>query len=230
MPTVLITGANRGIGFGLARAYAEDGWTVLACCRDPEHADDLDALDEDPTREVHPIRLDVADPASVAIVAERLAEVPIDILINNAGLGDTSSALGRMDYDRWRQVLEVNTIAPFRMAEAFLPHLRDGEQKKIITISSNMGSMQNNTSGGRVIYRSSKAGVNAVMRSVALDLEDEGFTVAVVHPGWVQSDMGGPSASLTIEQSATALKRLMDDLTPNQTGCFFNYDGQQLPW
>jgi NAD(P)-dependent dehydrogenase (short-subunit alcohol dehydrogenase family) len=230
MPTVMITGANRGIGLALTRAYADDGWMVLACCRDPESADDLDALDEDPTREVHPIRMDVADPAAVAIVAERLSDVGIDLLINNAGLGDRESRLENMDYDRWRQVLEVNTIGPFRVTEAFLPHLRAGEGKKVMTISSIMGSIADNGSGGRVTYRSSKAAVNAVMRSVALDLAEEGFTVNVLHPGWVQTDMGGSSARLTPEESAAGLKQVIDRATPEDSGRFLNYDGNELPW
>ena len=154
MPTALITGAGRGLGLEFARQFADDGWTVLAGVREPERADDLRRIDGD----VSPVPLDVADPASVAILGERLSGVPIDLLINNAGVyGPRQMVLGEFDYDAWREVFEVNTLAPMRVAEAFIEHIRAGQGRKIVTVSSKMGSIAD-SSGGSYIYRSSKAG------------------------------------------------------------------------
>ena len=226
MPTALITGAGRGLGLEFSRQFADDGWTVLAGVREPEKADDLRRIDGD----VSPVPLDVADPASVAILGERLSGVPIDLLINNAGVyGPRQMVLGEFDYDAWREVFEVNTLAPMRVAEAFIEHIRAGEGRKIVTVSSKMGSIAD-SSGGSYIYRSSKAGVNAAMKALAMDLQPEGFTIVVVHPGWVRTDMGGPSASIDAVESITGLKRVIDGLSPSDTGRFFNYDGSEIPW
>ncbi len=226
MPTALITGAGRGLGLELTRRFAEDGWTVLAGLRDMENAPSLARIKGD----VAAVPLDVADPASVAILAERLAGTPIDMLINNAGIyGPRGVALGSIDYDSWREVFEVNTLAPMRLAEAFIGHLRDGKGRKIVTISSKMGSM-GDASGGEYVYRSSKAAVNAAMHNLALDLAPEGFTVVVLHPGWVRTDMGGPGAAIDAVESVTGLKQVIDELTRADTGGFFNYDGSPIPW
>ena len=226
MPTALITGAGRGLGLEFVRQFADDGWTVLAGVREPEKADDLRRIDGD----VSPVPLDVADPASVAILGERLSGVPIDLLINNAGIyGPREMILGEFDYDAWREVFEVNTLAPIRVAEAFIEHIRAGEGRKIVTVSSKMGSIGEG-GGGSYIYRSSKAAVNATMKNLAMDLQGEGFTIVVVHPGWVRTDMGGPGAAIDAVESVTGLKRVIDGLTPSDTGRFFNYDGSEIPW
>ena len=226
MPTTLITGAGRGLGLEFARQFADDGWTVLAGVRDPGSADDLRRIDGD----VSPVPLDVADPASVAILGERLSGVPIDLLINNAGIyGPRKTIPGTLDYDAWREVFEVNTLAPMRVAEAFLEHVRASEGRKIVTVSSKMGSIAD-SSGGSYTYRSSKAAVNAAMKALAMDLQPEGFTVIVVHPGWVRTDMGGPSALIDAVESVTGLKAVIDGLTPSDTGRFINYDGSEIPW
>ena len=226
MPTALITGAGRGLGLEFTRQFAEDGWTVLAGLRDMDNASVMAGIDGD----IAVVPLDVADPASVAILGERLAGTPIDLLINNAGfLGPREIELGAIDYDDWREVLEVNTLAPMRVAEAFIDHLRAGKGRKIVTISSRLGSIAEGN-GGRYIYRSSKAAVNAVMKNLAQDLVPEGFTVIVMHPGWVRTDMGGPGASIDAVESVTGLKRVIDGLARSDTGGFFNYDGTPIPW
>ncbi len=226
MPTALITGAGRGLGLEFSRQFAEDGWTVLAGVREPERADELRRIDGD----VSPVPLDVADPASVAILGERLSGIPIDLLINNAGIyGPREMSLGAFDFDAWRDVFEVNTLAPMRVAEAFIEHLRAGQGRRIVTVSSKMGSIENG-SGGSYIYRSSKAAVNAAMKNLAMDLQGEGFTIVVVHPGWVRTDMGGPAAAIDAVESVTGLKKVIDGLTPSDTGRFFNYDGTPIPW
>lgn len=226
MPTCLITGAGRGIGFGLAEQFALDGWSVLAGVRDEEASRRLERIDGDVT----PIGLDVADPASVAILAERLRGLSIDMLVNNAGIfGPRGVGVGEIDFGAWQDVLTVNTLAPIRLTEALLDHLRAGEMRRVITISSIMGSMARNQ-GGNLIYRSSKAAVNGAMRTIAMDLAAEEFTVVVLHPGWVQTDMGGGGADIDTATSVTGLKRVIDRLTPADTGRFLNYDGAELPW
>lgn len=227
MPTALITGTNRGIGLEFVRQYAADGWTVIAGVRDPDKADALHDIEGD----VSVASLDVADPASVGILAARLEGVDIDLLINNAGVtGPGPVALGSLDYPAWQQVMAVNTLAPMRVAEAFLPHLRAGSGRRIATVSSRMGSIGDNSSGGSYMYRSSKAAVNAAMKSLALDLAGEDIAVVILHPGWVRTDMGGPNASVAIPDSVTGMRRVIDGLTPATTGRFVNYDGSAIPW
>ncbi|MEE8272227.1 MAG: SDR family oxidoreductase [Alphaproteobacteria bacterium] len=226
MPTILITGAGRGIGLEFARQYGGDGWTVLATLRDPAKAESLLALEG----HVAVMPLDVADPASVAILAERLGGTPIDLLINNAGVyGPRSTVLGELDYPAWQTVLTVNTLGPMRVTEAFLNHLRAGAQKKIVTVSSRMGSIAE-SSGGAYAYRSSKAAVNSVMKGLAAELAPEGFTVALFHPGWVRTDMGGPTAAVAPADSAAGMRAVIDRLGPADSGGFFDHDGTPIPW
>lgn len=227
MPTVLITGASRGIGFEFARHYAEDGWTVIATIRTPDRADMVKSIGGDLTVPV----LDVTDPASVAVLSERLRETPIDILINNAGLyGPRSPQLGAVPYQDWREVLETNVLGALRVTEAFLPHLSAGERKTIVAMTSKMGSMGDNRGGGQYIYRSSKAAMNAVYRSLAIDLAPQGFLVGLLHPGWVRTDMGGPRALIDVHESVTGMCQVIDSLTPERSGRWFDFSGQEIPW
>ncbi len=227
MPTVLITGASRGIGLEFARSYGEAGWTVIATVRDAAGADRLAGL----AGSVTPAVLDVADPASVAILAERLKGVALDLLIANAGqYGPRGYRLGHIPYAAWQEVLTVNTMGSMRVIEAFLDALRAGQGRRIAAITSKMGSMADNMSGGNYLYRSSKAALNAAMRSVALDLAPEGFAVATVHPGWVKTDMGGPGALIDTATSVAGMRRVIDGVTVETTGRFWNYDGREIPW
>lgn len=227
MPTVLISGANRGIGLGLARLYAENDWTVLAGAREPMEAEELHNLEGS----IMVVPLDVADPASVGILSERLRGMPIDTLIANAGIGEPRGmSFGALDYAAWANVLAVNTLGPMRVAEAFRDHLREGSDRKIVGISSRMGSIASNQSGGQYFYRSSKAALNAAFVSLAHDLLSEEITVALFHPGWVRTDMGGPSASITVEESAGGLFKAINGLTLADTGAFLNYDGEPIAW
>lgn len=227
MPTVLITGANRGIGLEFTRQYAADGWTVYATLRDPAKAGPLEEVRGD----VSVAALDVTDGASVSALAERMRGVALDLLINNAGFyGPRGVRLGSLDYATWMQVLNTNTLGPIRVTEAFLDHLRAGRQKKIIAMTSKVGSIADNTSGGTYFYRSSKTALNAAMKSVSIDLSGEGFIAAVLHPGWVKTEMGGPGALITPEQSVTGMRAVIDGLTPADSGRFLNYDGREIPW
>ena len=230
MPTVLITGANRGLGLEFARQYLADGWQVYATCRDPASASELRQLAEDSGERLRILAMDVTDARSVKAAAE-LAGEPIDLLLNNAGVGGArNQTIGSIDYEAWAKVLDVNTMGPLRVSEAFVDHVARSERKLIVTLTSGMGSIADNTSGGSIAYRSSKAAVNMVMRSLAIDLGPRGITCVVVNPGWVRTDMGGPHASLTPAESVMRLRRLIDTLGPAHSGKFFNHDGREYAW
>jgi NAD(P)-dependent dehydrogenase (short-subunit alcohol dehydrogenase family) len=231
MPSALITGANRGLGFEFARQYLADGWQVYAACRDLVSASELRRLAEDSGETLRILAMDVTDPASIKAAAEELDGQTIDLLLNNAGIiGPRSQTIGNIDYEAWAKVIDVNTMGPTRVSEAFVDHVARSDRKLIVTLTSGMGSLADNTSGGSIAYRSSKAAVNMVMRSLAIDLAPRGLTCVVVNPGWVQTDMGGANATLTPVESVTALRRLIDTLGPAQSGKFFNYDGREYAW
>jgi NAD(P)-dependent dehydrogenase (short-subunit alcohol dehydrogenase family) len=227
MPTLLVTGANRGLGLELARQYADAGWTVHATARDPAAATDLLAVPG--AVEVH--RLDIADPAQVREVAAALDGVAIDLLVNNAGINMTArSELDDLDYDGWLQDFGVNAIAPLRLSAALADQVAASDGRTIAFMSSRAGSITSNIAGGRYRYRSTKAALNAAVRSLALDLLPRGVICVAVHPGWARTDMGGARATLSPAESVRALKALFDRLEPHHTGHFLNYDGTELPW
>lgn len=231
MPSALITGANRGLGLEFARQYLTDGWQVYAACRDPDSASELSRLHDASGHQLRLLAMDVTDPASVKAAAAELDGQAIDLLLNNAGIiGPRGQTIGNMDYDAWAKVLDVNTMGPMRVAEGFVDHVARGDRKLIITLTSGMGSLGDNTSGGSIAYRSSKAAVNMVMRSLAIDLAARSITCVVVNPGWVRTDMGGVNATLTPAESVTALRRLIETLGPAQSGKFFNYNGREYAW
>ena len=231
MPSALITGANRGLGFEFARQYLADGWQVYASCRDPGSASELRRLADSSDHNLRILALDVTDPASVKAVARELDGKAIDLLLNNAGVGGArGQTIGNIDYEAWAKVLDVNTMGPLRVSEALVDHVARSERKLVVTLTSGMGSLADNTSGGSIAYRSSKAAVNMVMRSLAIDLAARGIACVVVNPGWVQTDMGGPHATLTPAESVTRLRRLIETLGPAQSGKFFNHDGREYTW
>jgi NAD(P)-dependent dehydrogenase (short-subunit alcohol dehydrogenase family) len=231
MPSTLITGANRGIGLEFARQYLADGWQVYAACRDPSSASELRRMADGSGGKLHVLPMDVSNLASVRAAAAELKGKPIDLLLNNAGVGGPrGQTIGNIDYETWANVLNVNTLGPIRVAEAFVDNVAQSERKLIVTITSGMGSITDNASGGAFAYRSSKAAVNMVMRSLAIDLAPRGTTCVVVNPGWVQTDMGGANATLTPAESVTALRRLIETLGPAQSGKFFNYNGREYAW
>ena len=226
MPTVLITGANRGIGLEFARQYAEAGYRVHAACRTPESADALGSLGKG----VKLHALDVTDHGRIEALAAGLEGEAIDIVINNAGIYGAQQELGKIDYAAWEEVMRVNTLAPLKMAECFLPHLEAGKMKMIASLTSRMGSIAENDAGGVYIYRSSKAALNAAARSLALDLAPRGITVIVFHPGWVKTDMGGAGALIDAETSVGGMRAVIKGAGPKDSGRFFNYDGTEVPW
>jgi len=231
MPAVLITGASRGLGFELAKQYAVEGWRVIACCRKPEDAIALKKLAPSARDMVSVLAMDVADNDTVRNAALTLKDVVVDILINSAGIaGVPQQSTGKIDYASWARVLDVNTMGPLRVLEAFTDNLARSERRLVVTITSGMGSLADNTSGGSIAYRSSKAAVNMVMRSAAIDLAPRGITCVLINPGWVKTDMGGPDATLSPQQSVSAMRRLIETLGPNDSGKFYNYDGREYPW
>ena len=230
MPRVLITGANRGIGLAFVRSFAADDWAVHALCRQPEKAKDLREIADASDGGVTVHRVDVTDGLRVASLARELSDFAIDVLINNAGVYASRSSFGDTDFAGWTEELKVNTIAPLRMVERFVEHLARSDRKLVVNVSSKMGSIAENSSGGSYIYRSGKAALNIVSRSLSHDLAERGITVIPVHPGWVQTDMGGPAALITAEESVAGLRKLIDRVGPEESGRFFNYDGTELPW
>lgn len=228
--TILITGANRGIGLELTRQYAEAGWRVYACCRHPGKGIKLNDLTQEYDQiSIH--KLDVTDHAHIQGLAKELKNQPIDILFNNAGVyGQDDAHFGNTDVDQWLDCFRINSIAPMKMMEAFAANVAQSETKLIATMSSKMGSMADNGSGGSYVYRSSKAAVNAVMKSAAIDLAPQGIKVAILHPGWVLTDMGGPNAEITVQESARNLQGILEGVTMENSGSFFDIDGTVIPW
>ncbi len=230
MPTVMITGANRGIGLAFARGYAAEGWRVLACCRDPGNAKDLDALKEGSEDRVAIHRLDVTDELNVDSLAQKLAGEAIDVLINNAGVIGPRDGFAETDFDRWQPVFAVNSFAPLCVAERFVEQVARSERKLIVNISSKMGSIAANVKSNSIIYRASKAALNQISKCLAMALGPRGITVIVFHPGWVSTDMGGAEAAVTPEDSAAGIRAVIAGATAADNGRFFNYDGEELPW
>ncbi|MFQ5958481.1 MAG: SDR family oxidoreductase, partial [Alphaproteobacteria bacterium] len=221
MPTILITGASRGLGLEFARQYADAGWRIHASCRHPDAAGDLEAFAAGAPDQVTVHRLDVADAGRVTALAAALAGEPIDVLLNNAGVyGGKRKPFGETDYATWQQTLDINVLGPMRVAEAFADHVARSERRLIVCISSRMGSMAENTSGGAYIYRSSKAALNAVVKSLAVDLKERGITVVCFHPGWVATDMGGPDAPLKVPESVGGMRAVIERLTAADGGRF----------
>lgn len=237
--TVLITGANRGIGLELARNYAERGWRVIATARAPERADDLNAIAADHER-VSVERLDVLDQAQVEALATKYEGQPIDVLLNNAAiLGDKDAQmLGQYDFDLLLRVLDTNVAGPLRMTEAFLDNVKASKQKKIVAITSTQGSLTLMRSAVIQFYNASKSALNMSMRAVSAALKDDGITVALVSPGAVDTDMmqqalAGSNFSmrlLTPAESAEAVINIIDQYDFELSGTFMSHQGTKIPW
>ncbi len=220
MKHVVLTGANRGIGLALAKHYQQEGWRVTGVCRESSAQ-----LDKVATQVISPI--DVTDPASVAHLVSALSGQTIDLLINNAGVMQ-NEVLGSIDFDSLRLQMEVNAFAPLRVSEALLPNMRNGS--KIANITSRMGSIADNDSGGRYGYRASKAAFNALGRSLAMDLKQRGIAVAQLHPGFVKTRMVNYGGMIEPEESAAGLVARIAALNLDNSGSFWHSNGEELPW
>lgn len=233
MPSVLITGSNRGLGLEWTRQLAEAGWRVYATCRRPDSAESLNRLQEAYSENISVHRLDVTRSEEIAAVAGALGGRAIDILLNNAGTyfeKYLDEHLGNLNYEHWEETFRVNTLGPVRMCEAFTEHLLAGEMKLAVAISSHMGSIADIGAGGDYAYRSSKSALNAAMKGLSHELQPQGITVVMLHPGWVQTRMGGPDAPLTTRESVQGMRRILEQLRPEDSGRFFRFDGSILPW
>jgi NAD(P)-dependent dehydrogenase (short-subunit alcohol dehydrogenase family) len=231
MPSILITGANRGLGLGFADYYTKQGWRVFACCRIPETASALQALAAAHSNlTLH--SLDVGDFSHIEQLAATLQNETVDVLLANAGVYSDKKNHGfdYLDYAAWEHTLRINTLAPVKLAEAFLPHLLKSPHPLIVPLSSLMGSMADNGSGGSLPYRSSKAALNAAMKSLALDLRPQNIGVLILHPGWVKTEMGGEQAPTLIEESIAGMVQVIANFSMAETGCFIDFKGKQLPW
>ena len=227
--TLLITGANRGIGLEFAGEFAADGWQVIACCRNPESATELTALGaEHSNLEIH--ALDVTDYSQMQQLSEQLKDREIDILLSNAGIYGPRTAFGEVDPAAWLEVLEVNTVAPMMLAQHFSEQVAASKRKLIAMVSSKMGSIEDNSGGGAYIYRSSKTALNQVVKSLSIDLAERGISVISLHPGWVQTDMGGPNAETSVTDSVAGMMQTLLAADAGQSGQFFNLDGSIIPW
>ena len=230
MATVLITGTNRGIGLEFAKQFIARGDTLLATCRDIASATELDRLKVN-NEKLQIFELDVSSQESMESLPEKLEGQAIDIFINNAGIyGPRDSVFGNVSADEWAKVFQINAKAPMILTQLLIENLHDGFEKKLIYISSKMGSIDDNKGGGSYVYRSSKAALNAVAKCIAVDLGNSGYSVAVLHPGWVQTDMGGPNALIDAGTSVSNMINVIDNLNTQNSGSFFNYDGVIIPW
>lgn len=224
MPTVLITGCDTGIGREFAQQYVRDAWDVIATYRDPdnqlEHATGLRnrKLDVTIAEDFHELKADLGDE-------------PLDLIVSNAGVGLDTGKLGSLDYDYVRTMYEINTIGPLRLVETFVDNLASGTQRRLATVTSRMGSIGLNLSGGHYGYRASKAGLNAIMRSLAIDLFPRGITVVSLHPGWVDTAGGGsPNAAIPVAESVASMRNVIRRLGSHETGQVYSYDGTPLTW
>ena len=233
MQKVLITGSNRGIGLGLVKQSLVNGDVVFAACRNPEDASELNALANKYSDKLHIIQLDVSDEASIKASAEAVKAHTdsLDVLINNAAVnpGAKASQLGDLDMDRITKILHINVTGPLMVTEAYYPLLKQGDIPRVVMMSSGMGSISGST-GGSYAYRMSKAAINMEAKSLAVDLKDDGIIVIAMDPGWVQTDMGGPSASITVETSTSGQWNVINGLSMADTGGYRIYDGGHHEW
>jgi NAD(P)-dependent dehydrogenase (short-subunit alcohol dehydrogenase family) len=230
MSNILITGTNRGLGLEFVRQYAQAGARVFACCRTPAKARELEKLAREVPGQISIHELDALRLEQVDALSRELRGEALDIVINNAGVyGPRQQDADRMDYDGWTETFAVNTIAPLRVAQAFHPHLKKGDEKKFIAITSRMGSIEGH-GGDYFAYRSSKAALNSVMRGLARAWARDGIIVVPLHPGWVKTDMGGRSAPLSPQESIAAMCKVIGNLKLSDSGTFFDQSGATRPW
>jgi len=225
--SVLVTGASRGLGLEFARQYADEGWRVYATCRDVTRPGGLSGLKGD----IIVLPLEVTEKRSIDALVQAFGAAPLDVLIANAGvIGPRGMTADNIDRESWLETFAVNAVAPVAIAAALKRTLERGKHKKLVAVSSRMGSIGGNISGGSYAYRSSKAALNAAWHSLALDLAAGGYAMAVLHPGWVKTDMGGKDADIDPVQSVAGMRKVIERLTVAETGRFYNYDGSELPW
>ncbi len=228
---ILITGANRGIGLEMVKYANEQGWRVFACCRNPHSAENLFNIAKLSNGQISVHIADMQEPGTIQALSYELRNDAIDVLINNAGIyGCDKNKFGSVDVESWLQAFQVNSIAPLKMVEAFSEQLLMGNRKLVACMSSKMGSIADNGYGNSYIYRSSKAALNAVVKSLSIDLKEQGIISVALHPGWVKTDMGGPEAEITTRQCVEQLFSNLSELTLKDSGRFIDIDGSDILW
>lgn len=226
---VIITGSNRGLGLEFVNYYSQHSKRVIACCRDPESATKLRNLQNElPNIEI--IQLDVTKQTDIHALQDHLGNDPVDLLINNAGVGASRQANSVLDTQAWSDVFQINSIAPIQISTLLSKNLTAGSHSVVANITSKMGSIADNTSGGAEIYRSSKAALNAASKSFALAHIAKGITTVLLHPGWVRTDMGGPSGLIDVTTSVTGMALVLESITPANNAQFFDYQANPIPW
>jgi NAD(P)-dependent dehydrogenase (short-subunit alcohol dehydrogenase family) len=226
----VITGASRGIGLEFVQQLLRRGDTVDAGVRSPEGARRLEPLAREVGNRLRIHALDVEDEASIRSFAADVCAAPVDVLINNAGVFGQWCAFTEVDSTDLARTFAINALGPLRITQALLPALRRGAVRKVAHVSSRMGSLADNTEGGAYAYRMSKAALNMGVRSLAHDLRGEGLVTVMLHPGWVQTDMGGPQAPLPAADSVRGMLRVIDGMGPEHSGRFLDYQGAEVPW
>jgi NAD(P)-dependent dehydrogenase (short-subunit alcohol dehydrogenase family) len=226
----VITGANRGIGLELTLQLLARGDHVTATARHPEAATELQGLGAAAGGRLRVLACDVASDSSARALGAALDGTPVDVVINNAGIMGQMTSLEEVDLMDALHTIDVNAMSAIRVSRALLPMVRRGQRKCLVHITSGMGSIADNTSGGAYGYRMSKVALNMASKSMAIDLAPEGILSVVVNPGWVQTDMGGPRATLPVQRSAANIIALIDRLRPEDSGSFFNHDGGRYAW
>lgn len=231
MSTILITGTNRGIGLHLTNIFAENGWQVLACCRKPKNADKLNEVAKK-YNNIEILKLDVSDFDSIEALGKSLKDKKIDILLNNAGVygNNKGQFFGNIDYKSFKDTLKINTLAPLKLSEIFIEHVKRSDKKVIAILTSMMGSITLNTDGKELIYRVSKCAANMVVKCLSNELKEKNISVIAIHPGWVKTDMGGNDAPVTPEESAKGIYNVLMNINMNSTGKFIDFQGNELPW
>ena len=226
---ILITGANRGLGLGLATKYLSSGHDVVVTARQPQAAEALIALKRDFRTRCKVLELDVSQHDSVHAFSRHWGDTPVDVLINNAGVGGSFSIRApELQFAEGLDTYNINTLGPMRVVQSLMPQLRRGS--RVVNISSKMGSIADNNQGGAYFYRMSKAALNMATKCLALECEKAGIIVTAMHPGWVQTRMGGQNAPITVEEATGHMVRTIDALTVQHSGSFLNYDGAVILW
>jgi len=230
MTNILITGANRGLGLGFVKRYLEKKVNVICTTRRIPESKELLACKAQYPNNLEILELDLLKEDAASSLAKLLKYKPIDILINNAGVGSSNQHFEAVSSKPWLEVLKVNLIAPLLLTQSIIDNVKKSSTKKIYFLSSQLGSIGENTSGGMYIYRSSKTGLNQIVKSLSVDLMKHKITVISLHPGWVKTDMGGPNAPISVDKSIDGMIRVIETTGIRDTGKFLNYDGRELPW